>query len=88
MISATYPNGFHAYDARGHRIHHVIACNPTTGEVIRWPIFTGLLWELHHRICERLTWACGVQVGDYLPAVHGFHPAPLRIVPRGASAPT
>jgi hypothetical protein len=88
MISATdpdffiaYPNGAHVYDARGRRIYHVISFNPETGEVIRLPIFTGPLWELHHRICEGLIWACGVQGGDRLPTAHGFHPAPLRIVP-------
>jgi hypothetical protein len=88
MISATdpgffttYPNGAHVYDARGRRIHRVISSNPETGEVIRWPIFTGLFWELHHRICEGLIWACGAQCASGLFRAHGFHPAPLAIVP-------
>ena len=78
----THSNGAHVYDARGRRIHRVISCNPETGEVIRLLTFTGPLWELHHRICEGLIWACGAQGGDGLPIAHGFQPAPLTIVPR------
>jgi hypothetical protein len=88
MISATdpgffttYPNGAHVYDANGRRIYHVISSNPETGEVIRLPIFSGLFWQLHHRICEGFIWACGVRYPGDLSTAHGFHPAPLRIVP-------
>jgi hypothetical protein len=88
MISATdpdffttYPNGAHVYDARGRRIHRVVSSNPETGEVIRLPIFSGGFWQLHCRICGGLIWACGVRYNGDLPTAHGFHPAPLAIVP-------
>jgi hypothetical protein len=83
MISATCP---YVYDANGRRIFGVIASNPTTGEVIRYQIFHGFLWELVHQISSisyHICYACGVRdFGGEILTAHGFHPAPLRIVPR------
>lgn len=68
---AQYPDYCRVYDARGRRIMYVRACNPQTGEVIRYQFkrsrFGG---EMIAAIAGGGPWMR-----------HGFFPAPLRLVP-------
>lgn len=67
-----YPHYCHVYDARGHRIRMVVACNTETGEVIR---------------CESDGKAVALNVSGGPWKRHGFWPAPLRVVPLGGPVP-
>jgi len=60
------PNGCYIYDARGRLLRMVVACNPETGEVIRYQ-------------CNSETVATNANGGPRMR--HGFWPAPLRVVP-------
>ena len=76
-----HPQGCWVFDATGHRLKHVQACNPDTGEVIRvewrttfWQRLTSTL-----RRSSRWNW---LTLRSHVPTRHGFWPAPLHIVPK------
>ena len=79
-----YPRGLWVFDATGRRLTHVMACDPETGEVVRWPqgAWSPQDWirgQLR-RIRPRLQWDW--IYGGALHKRHGFWPAPLRVVPK------
>lgn len=68
-----YPNYCRVYDARDRPLRMVVACNPETGEVMRYQ-------------CNGELVATNVDGSPQLR--HGFWPAPLRLVPLGGPVPT
>ena len=75
-----HPQGCWVFDATGHRLDHVFACNPDTGEVIMvdwrptlWQRLTSTL-----RRSSRWNW---LTLRSHVPTRHGFWPAPLTITP-------
>ena len=68
------PNGCLIYDARGRLLRMVLACNPETGEVIRYETINNGK-------------AIATNADGSPRKRHGFWPAPLRVVPLGGPVP-
>lgn len=79
---AIYGRGARLFDATGRELHHVMACNPYTGEVIMWTglgnALDWLRWAV--RQFQPRAWRRWLY-GANLHTRHGFWPAPLRILP-------
>lgn len=78
-----YGRGAKIYDATGRELRCVMACNPETGEVIRWaqgafhPL-DWIRWRLR-RVKPRLKWDW--LYSGSIHTRHGFWPAPFTVVP-------
>jgi hypothetical protein len=67
-----YPNGATVYDRTGRQLHGVVACNPDTGEVVRWD---------ESRIVGAVLRMARGREEIWIFRRHGFWPAPLTVVP-------
>lgn len=65
-----HPQGCLVFDATGRRLDYVLACDPETGEVLRYAPRRAKPW------LPRLIRGWGYATR------HGFWPAPLRLVPK------
>ena len=84
QFAARYPFGVTVRDRWGRTIPHVIACNPETGEVIRYDgtwltkQWLRLICPFRVTVVARLTFRWVSPSGGILRC-HGFWPAPLTV---------
>lgn len=81
-----HPHGCWVFDATGRRLDYVLACDPETGEVLRFVSWNSVTHYWMWALVKAPRWA-----KPWLPRLirgwggatrHGFWPAPLRLVPK------